>query len=69
MLDYLQIMNIFPVKNYSDEMGLNDNKSIMIMLALRKMMQSAVDRLKGMDHQKYGERGNYQQFRQYCGIV
>lgn len=44
-------MNIFPVKNYSKEKELNHNMNILILLALRRMMQIASDRLENMEDQ------------------
>lgn len=47
----IPISNMFPVRNYADEVELNMHMDILILMALRKMVYCAVDRLENINQQ------------------
>ncbi len=42
-------MNIFPVKNYHNEIDTNDDVDVLILKALEQIVQLADDRLEEID--------------------
>lgn len=53
---FLQKMNIFPVRNYTDEVQTNCHMDILILLAIRKMINVAIERIKRNADQDYDDR-------------
>lgn len=45
----IQQMNIFPVRNYTMEEELDNNMNILVLLAIRKMLRIASDRLESQE--------------------
>ena len=46
--------NIFPVKNYENEMQLDDNISILALLALRQLLHFAEDYIENLQEKMNG---------------